>query len=76
MPQGGSGLNAKERIAMRKFILAVECLLDLDAESVGRIADHVGEHGTDGDGGMGEDAIVVECLRVVVDNHHRAFRDR
>lgn len=75
MPQSGSKLTAKERIGMRKFILAVEYLLALDAESVGHIADHVGEHGTDGDGGMGEDSIVVECLRVVVDNHHRAFRE-
>ena len=61
-------LDAGEVMAMRRFVGAVEHLmLDLDAESVGRIADYVGEHGTDGDGGVREDGAVVECLRVVVD---------
>ena len=61
-------LTAEERRAKDKFVRAVETLmLNLDAESVGRIADDVGEHGTDGDGGVREDAAVVECLRVIVD---------
>lgn len=61
-------LTTEERKAKDRFVRAVEALmLDLDAESVGRIADYVGEHGTDGDGGTREDGAVVECLRVIVD---------
>jgi hypothetical protein len=64
----GGKLARREEAAMRTFIRAVEkLLLDFDAESVGRIADYVGEHGTDGDGGALEDAAVMECLRVLVD---------
>ena len=61
-------LTKQERKAKEQFIRAVETLmLDLDAEAVGRIADHVGEHGTNGDGGSIEDGSVVECVRVIVD---------
>ena len=61
-------LTKQERKAKEQFIRAVETLmLDLDAEAVGRIADHGGEHGTNGDGGSIEDGSVVECLRVIVD---------
>lgn len=65
-------LNTKERKAKDQFVRAVETLmLDLDAESVGNIADYVGEHGTDGDGGTREDATVVDCLRIIVDEMGR-----
>jgi hypothetical protein len=65
-------LSAAEAHAKDRFVRAVETLmLAMDAESVGRIADYVGENGTDGDGGAREDAIVFECLRVIVDNHGR-----
>ena len=65
-------LSKSESDAMHQLVRAVETLLlDLDAEAVGRIADYVGEHGTDGDGGANEDAVVVECLRVIVDSHGR-----
>lgn len=48
------------------FVDAVEKLmLDMDAEAVGRIADYVGEHGT-WDGNASVDAVVVECLRLIV----------
>lgn len=68
-------LTATERRAKRKFVQAVELLmLDLGAESVGHIADDVGEHGTDGDGGTVEDAVVVDCLRVIVDAMARSGR--
>ena len=61
-------LTVEESRAKNKFIRGVEALmLDMDAESVGRIADYVSEHGTDGDGGSIEDGLVVECLRVIVD---------
>ena len=67
-----SKLSRAEQHARDRFVLAVEALLlDMDAESVGHIADDVGERGTDGDGGAREDAVVLECLRVVVDNHGR-----
>jgi hypothetical protein len=65
-------LSKSEIRAKDKCVRAIETLLlDHDAESVGRIADYVGEHGTDGDGGAREDAVVLECLRVIVDNHGR-----
>ena len=61
-------LTSAERAAMRRFVSAVETLmLELTPEQVGRIADYVGEHGTDGDGGDREDAVVVECLQLIVD---------
>jgi len=60
-------LTAEERKAKDRFVRAVEVLmLDMSAEEVGRIADHVGEYGTDGYVGAIEDA-VLECLRVIVD---------
>jgi tetrahydromethanopterin S-methyltransferase subunit A len=65
-------LTAEERKAKDRFVRAVEMImLDLDAKEVGRIADYVGEHGTDGDGGTREDATVVECLRIIVDEMGR-----
>jgi hypothetical protein len=61
-------LTRNEHLAKCDLVDAVERLmLDMDAEAVGRIADYVGEYGTDGDGGTREDAAVVDCLRVIVD---------
>lgn len=61
-------LTRKEEAAKLAFIRACETLLlDLDAEAVGRIADYVGEHGTDGDGGVIEDGAIVEALNAIVD---------
>lgn len=61
-------LTSAERRAKVRFVRAVETLmLDLNVELVGHIADDVGEHGTDGDGGTREDATVLECLRVIID---------
>ena len=68
LTEEGHSLSKSELKAKHLFVIAVEAImLELDAESVGRIADHIGEHGTDGDGGVLEDAAVVECLRVLVD---------
>ena len=68
MARSTVALTAEEAHFKARFVQAVEALmLDLDAETVGRIADYVGEHGTDGDGGAVEDGVVVECLRVIVD---------
>ncbi len=65
-------LTGNERRVLRDFVRVVEeMMLDMDAEAVGRIADYVGEHGTDGDGGIREDGAVVECLRVIVDEMGR-----
>jgi hypothetical protein len=62
-------LSKKEEAAKDKFVRAVEHLmLKLTPEEVGRIADDVSEHGTDGDGGTVEDGTILECLRVIVDN--------
>jgi hypothetical protein len=66
-PASKGELTAEERKAKWQFVLAVEALFDLGAKSAGRIADEVGELGTDGDGGVLEDAAVVECLRIIVD---------
>jgi len=53
---------------LRAFVRATEALmLGFSAEEVGHLADYVGEHGTYGNGGVREDAAVVECLRVIVD---------
>ena len=61
-------LTATEQRVKERFVRIVETMmLDMDAESVGHIADYVSEHGTDGDGGSIEDGLVVECLRVIVD---------
>jgi hypothetical protein len=65
-------LTGKEQRVLRDFVDVVEeMMLEMDAESVGRIADHVGEHGTDGDGGVREDGTVLECLRLIVDEMGR-----
>jgi hypothetical protein len=65
-------LTSADRAAMRRFVSAVETLmLELTPKQVGRIADYVAEHGTDGDGGDREDAVVLECLRLVVDAVNR-----
>jgi|APFre7841882654_1041346.scaffolds.fasta_scaffold309154_2 hypothetical protein len=45
-----------------------DLMLRADAESVGRIAEHVTEHGTGGDGGAIVDTVIADCLRIVVDN--------
>jgi hypothetical protein len=61
-------LTRKEEAAKLAFVRACETLLlDLDAAAVGRIADYVGENGTDGDGGAVEDGVIVECLNLIVD---------
>lgn len=61
-------LTHHERAVLHRFVSAVEILtLDLTPEQVGKLADHVGEHGSGGDGGAREDAVVLECLRLVVD---------
>jgi hypothetical protein len=65
-------LTSAERTALRRFVSVVEfMMLTLTPEEVGRIADYVAEHGTDGDGGDREDAVVLECLRLVVDAVNR-----
>ena len=58
-------LTTEEQRALRRLTRALEDLEDLGAESVGRIADHGGEHGTDADSVI-VDAITSECLRTVV----------
>jgi hypothetical protein len=61
-------LTRKEEAARLAFVRACETLLlDLDAVAVGRIADYVGENGTDGDGGAVDDGVILECLNLIVD---------
>lgn len=63
-------ISRAEHIAMARFARACEMLLlDLDAESVGRIADYVGEHGAGSDYDAVVDAVIVELLRLIVENH-------
>ncbi len=59
-------LSISELKTLRGLVLGVRGLRDLDAESVGRIADYVGEFGFD-DLTVLEDSVVVEVLRIVVD---------
>ena len=56
-------LTPEESRTLRRFIRSVEDLMDLGAESVGRIADEVGEKW-----GGERDAQVVACLRILVDS--------
>lgn len=60
-------LDARQQELKDAFVRAVEDLLAAGEESVGRIADHVGEYGTDSDEAVA-DGVVVDCLRVIVDN--------
>lgn len=69
-------MTVRGRAALRAFVRATEALLlGFSAEEVGLIADHVGKYGTDGGEGGGDsalvDAVVLSCLRVIVDNHGR-----
>jgi hypothetical protein len=65
-------LSRTEVLARARFVRAIEeLLLDFDAESVGRIADDVGERGAGGDGDTRVDAVILECLRLIVDYHGR-----
>lgn len=65
---GKFDLNVAEQQARDNLVRAVEALMmDLGAESVGRIADNIGEHGTGGRGGAVEDAVVTRCLTIIVD---------
>lgn len=62
------GLSTIEERSRDNFVSAVEALmLDHDAASVGRIADNIGEYGTGGSGGLAEDEVIRECLRIIVD---------
>ena len=62
------GLSTIEERSRDNFVSAVEALmLDHDAASVGRIADNIGEYGAGGSGGMAEDEVIRECLRIIVD---------
>ena len=61
-------LEFYEQHARDNFVSAVlELMLDHDAEAVGRIADNVGEYGIGDDGGPEEDAVIVACLRIIID---------
>ena len=65
-------LDSNEDRAMEAFVASVEeLMLDLGAESVGKITDYIGEYGTGGGGGMREDGAILECLRVIVDVMNR-----
>jgi len=61
-------LTPREQELKDAFVRAVEDLLLAGEESVGRIADHVGEYGTDSDHGSVADGVVTDCLTIVVDN--------
>ena len=61
-------LTPREQELKVALIRAIESLLQAGEESVGNIADHVGEYGTDSDHGGVVDGTVEECLRVVVNN--------
>lgn len=60
-------LSAREDELKVAFVRAIEDLLASGEESCGRIADHVGEHGANSNEAVA-DGVVVDCLRVVVDN--------
>jgi len=62
-------LTPREHELRDGLVRALEDLmLRADAESVRRIAEHVAEYGTDGDGGAIVDSVVADCLHIIVDN--------
>lgn len=61
-------LTPEEEELKEAFVRAVEALLLAGEETVERVADHVGEYGTDSDHGSVVDGVVVDCLTVLVDN--------
>jgi hypothetical protein len=66
-------ITGNERSALRQLVEAIERLThEFDAEAVGRIADYVGAHGTDSDGDSLDDALVMVCLRAIVDARARS----
>lgn len=60
-------LSPFEKELKDALVQAVENLLAAGEDACGRIADHVGEYGTDSDDAVA-DGVVVDCLRVIVDN--------
>lgn len=62
-------LTPRDHELLNGLLRAVEDLmLRADEPTVRRIAEHVTEHGTDGDGGSVVDVVVADCLQVMADN--------
>ena len=59
-------LAVHERHALGVFNEGIRGLLTLTPESVGRIADYVGEYGVEEETVL-QDGVLVECLRIMVD---------
>ena len=59
-------LAVHERHALGVFNEGIRGLLSLTPESVGRIADYVGEYGVEEETVL-QDGVLVECLRIMVD---------
>jgi hypothetical protein len=63
-------LAVHERHALGVFAEGVRHLLTLTPESVGRIADYVGEYGVEKETAL-QDGVLMECLRIMVDARQR-----
>jgi hypothetical protein len=61
-------LTPREEELKTALVHAIEDLLEAGEESVGNIANNVGEYGTDSGYGQVVDGVVEECLRIAVDN--------
>jgi hypothetical protein len=60
------GLSEVEKEALRSFATSLMALLQRDAESVGRIADYVGQYGPEEDT-ESTDVVLMECMKIIVD---------
>ena len=59
-------LAVHERHVLGVFAEGVRHLLTLTPESVGRIADYVGEYGVEEETAL-HDGVLMQCLRIMVD---------
>jgi hypothetical protein len=67
-------VTLQELRVLGHFVFGVRALLKLSPESVGRIADYVGQYGIGGDVpecSVLEDGVLTECLKVIVDAVNR-----
>jgi len=61
-------LTEREKELRDGLVRAVEAILLEGEVAAGNIGDHLGEYGTDSDYGAVVDGVVVDCMRVIVDN--------
>ncbi len=59
-------LTEDEKTAMQLFASGFWAVFRRDAESIGHIADYIGQYGPEKDTGSA-DAVLMECMKIIVD---------